>query len=119
MQIKERAESQDCFVYANEQISPLGRYITITSGEGLGDTEVELDPVQVKTETAYDEPAYLTPGMPVKMEAEKGGWFRIGVRVQNDTSEDRTVYLNVKNVEVRIVEEAVQNPEPADKGSCK
>ena len=40
------AGSQDCFVYANEQISPLGKYITITSGEGLGDTEVELDPVQ-------------------------------------------------------------------------
>ncbi len=96
------AGSQEAVVYADEEISPLGNYIIVSSGDGLGDTEVLLKAVQVKTETAYDEPVYLTPGMPVKMTAEKGGWFKIGVNIQNDTDEDRIVYLNVENVEVRI-----------------
>ena len=56
----------------------------------------------MRTETAYDEPAYLTPGMPVKMDAEKSGWFKIGVNVQNNTDEDKIVYVNVDNIEVRI-----------------
>ncbi len=96
------AGSQKAVVYAGEEISPLGNHITVSSGDGLGDTEVSLKTVQVKTETAYDEPAYLTPGMPVRMTAEKGGWFKIGVNIQNDTDEDKIVYLNVENVEVRI-----------------
>ncbi len=94
------AGSQEDFVYADEEISPLGKHITITSGDGLGDAEVVLKPVQVKTETAY-EPEYLTPGMPVKMAAEKGAWFKIGVHVQNDTDQDKIVYVNVDNIAVR------------------
>ncbi len=58
-------------------------------------------PVDVKEENAY-EPTYLTPGMPIKMDVEKGAWFKIGVAVNNDTDEDITVYVNVKKVDVRI-----------------
>lgn len=96
------AGSQETVVYADEEISLLGSYITVTADEGLGDTQVSLKPVQVKTETVYDESAYLTPGMPVKMDAEKGGWFKIGVNVQNNTDEDKIVYANVDNIEARI-----------------
>ena len=96
------AGSQQTVVYADEEISPLGNAITVTAGDGLEDTQVYLKPVEVKTETAFDEPAYLTPGKPVKMAAEKGAWFKIGVSVQNETDEDIVVYINVKNVEVRI-----------------
>lgn len=67
------AGSQEIVVYADEEISPLGDYIMVTADEGLGDTQVSLKPVQVRTETAYDEPAYLTPGMPVKMYADVSG----------------------------------------------
>ena len=96
------AGSQEAVVYADEEISPLGNSITVTAGDGLGDTQVYLKTVEVQTETAYDEPAYLTPGMPVKMDVEQGGWFKIGVSVQNETDEDIVVYINVKNVTVRI-----------------
>ncbi len=41
-------------------------------GDGLGDTEVVLEPVEVREENAYDEIAYMTLGMPVKMDVEKG-----------------------------------------------
>ena len=92
---------QEDFAYSDEEISPTGNTITISSGEGLGDTEVVLKPIEVKEENAY-EPTYLTPGMPVKMDVEKGAWFKIGVNVQNPTDSDIIVYVEVKGVEVRI-----------------
>ena len=96
------AGTQDEFVRADEEISPLGRRITVACGEGLGDTQAEIKPVEARQETAYDEAYYLTPGMPVKIEAEKGGWFRLSVRVQNPTEEDREVYVKVSGVKVRV-----------------
>lgn len=92
---------QEDFVFSDEEISPIGNTITISSGEGLGDTEVVLKPIEVKEENAY-EPTYLTPGMPVEMDVEKGAWFKIGVSMQNDTDTDKVVYVEVEGVEVRI-----------------
>ena len=92
---------QEDFAYSDEEISPTGNTITIASGEGLGDTEVVLKPIEVKEENAY-EPTYLTPGMPVKMDVEKGAWFKIGVNMQNPTDTDIVVYVEVEGVEVRI-----------------
>ena len=92
---------QEDFCYSEEAISPKGNKVTISSGKGLGDTEVVLKPVEVKEENAY-EPTYLTPGMPVEMEVEKGAWFKIGVNVQNPTDEDFDVYVTVTGVELRI-----------------
>ena len=92
---------QEDFAYSDEEVSPIGNTITIYSGEGLGDTEVVLKPIEVKEENAY-EPTYLTPGMPVKMDVEKGAWFKIGVNMQNPTDTDIVVYVEVKGVEVRI-----------------
>lgn len=90
------------FVYTEEEISPLGKYITVYCGEGMGDASVILKPMQVRTETAYDQEWYITPGLTVKLEAEKGGWFKVGVRMWNETGEDKIVYVNVEDVEVRI-----------------
>ena len=92
---------QEDFVFSDEEISPTGNTITISSGDGLGDTEVVLKPIEVKEENAY-EPTYLTPGMPVEMDVEKGAWFKIGVSMQNDTDTDKVVYVEVEGVTVRI-----------------
>ncbi len=115
------AGSKEAVVYTHEEISPLGSEIIVSCGEGLGDTAVSLKPIEVNTETAYDKPMYLTPGMPVKIKAEKGGWFKIGVDVQNDTDEDLIVYVDVENVQVRIGDAAANNPSaynPAANGSA-
>lgn len=96
------AGSTEAFCYSDEEISPKGNTLTFYAGEGLGDTEIALLPVEVREENAYDEPAYITPGMPVKMDVEKGAWFKIGVNLQNTTDESMDVYVSVKNVEVRI-----------------
>ncbi len=97
------AGSTESFVYSDEEISPTSNQIMLSSGEGLGDTQVILKTVKVKEKTAY-EPAYLTPGMPVEMKAEKGAWFKIGVSVQNPTDTDIDVYVQVEGVTVRIQE---------------
>jgi len=95
------AGSTEDFVYSDEEISPIGDKITISCGEGLGDTEVVLKTIEVKEKTAYS-PTYLTSGMPVEMDVEEGAWFKIGVSMQNDTDTDKVVYVEVEGVEVRI-----------------
>ena len=98
------AGSQEKFVYTDEEVSTIRNSIKIWSGDGLGDTEVILSPVNKTTETGYTA-TYLTHGMPVEFDAEKDTWFKIGVNMQNPTNEDIIVYVEVENVEVRIVDE--------------
>ena len=98
------AGSQEKFVYTDEEVSTIRNSIKIWSGDGLGDTEVILSPVNKTTETRYTA-TYLTHGMPVEFDAEKDTWFKIGVNKQNSTNEDIIVYGDVENVEVRIVDE--------------
>ena len=98
------AGSQEKFVYTDEEVSTIRNSIKIWSGDGLGDTEVILSPVNKTTETRYTA-TYLTHGMPVEFDAEKNTWFKIGVNMQNSTNEDIIVYVEVENVEVRIVDE--------------
>lgn len=95
------AGSTEAFVYSDEEISATGNKITIFSGEGLGDTEVILHPVNEMITPGYVA-TYLTHGMPVEFDAVKGEWFKIGVSMQNDTDTDITVYVEVEGVEVRI-----------------
>lgn len=45
----------------------------------------------------------MTPGMPVKMNVEKGAWYKIGVnKIKNSSGEDIVVYITVSDVAVRI-----------------
>ncbi len=106
IQITVPAGSREYYVYSDEEISPTKSQIIVSSGENLADTTVILKPIEVHQENAYDEPAYLTPGMPVKMDAEKGAWFQIGVSVQNSTNQDIVVSVHIKNIEVRIASSA-------------
>ena len=98
------AGSQEEFVYTDEEVSTVRNSIKIWSGDGLGDTEVLLFPVNKTAETGYTA-TYLTHGLPVEFDAEKDTWFKIGVNMQNSTNEDIIVYVEVENVEVRIVDE--------------
>ena len=98
------AGSQEEFVYTDEEVSTVRNSIKIWSGDGLGDTEVLLFPVNKTAETGYIA-TYLTHGMHVEFDAEKDTWFKIGVNMQNPTNEDIIVYVEVENVEVRIVDE--------------
>lgn len=95
------AGSNEAFVFSDEEISPNGNTITISAGAGIADTEVLLKPVLVTEKTAYS-PAYITQGMPVKMKAEKGAWFKIGVAMQNESDHNIAVSLKIEGIDVRI-----------------
>ena len=95
------AGSTEAFVYSDEEISATGKKIIIYSGEGLGDTAVILQSVNEMITPGYVA-TYLTHGMPVEFDAEKGEWFKIGISMQNATDTDKTVYVEVEGVEVRI-----------------
>ncbi|MBD5456129.1 MAG: hypothetical protein HDR23_06610 [Lachnospiraceae bacterium] len=96
------AGSSETVVYSDMEISPKKNKLTIYSGEGLGDCEIVLEPIEVREENAYDETIYITKGMPVKMNVEKGAWFKIGVNIQNPADEDIVVYVIVEDVDLRI-----------------
>lgn len=107
-----RADEAGYFTYSDEEISPKGNTLTLYAGEGMGDGEIRLLPVEVSQENAYDETFYITPGMPVKMDVEKGAWYKIGVNtMRNPSGEDMDIYLSVENVEVRIASEAPEETE--------
>ncbi|MDE7416269.1 MAG: M56 family metallopeptidase [Lachnospiraceae bacterium] len=91
------------FHYSDMEISPTKNQIVLSSGDGLGDTLVTLKPIEVTEENAY-EPTYMTPGLPVKMYAEKGAWFKIGVDISNPTDENIIVYVHVENAIVRVAD---------------
>ncbi len=112
------AGSLETFHYSEEEISPHKSKIVLWSGENLGDTEVVLEPVQVKEKTAYT-PVYLTPGLPVEMKVEKGAWFRVGVAASNPTEEDLDVYVRVEDVDVRIEDEAAKTADWQAEGERK
>lgn len=87
--------------YSDEEISPYGNKITLWAGEGLSDTEVVLMPLDSDGEW-IPEPVYMTPGMPVRMEAVRGAWYRIGVKMSNSSTEDKDVYVKAEGVQIRI-----------------
>ena len=95
------AGSTEAFDYSDEEILATGKKISIYAGEGLGDTEVILVPVNENVETDYVA-EYLTPGLPVEFDAINDEWFKIGISLQNDTDTDITVYVEVEGVEARI-----------------
>ncbi|MDD6038968.1 MAG: M56 family metallopeptidase, partial [bacterium] len=93
-------ESQ--LVFSDEEISPLKTNISFLVGRDIGDNEIVLKGVEVTEENAYDKPVYVTPGLPARIDVEKGAWYQVGFWVSNDTAEEKIVHVTVEDVEVRI-----------------
>ena len=103
------AGSTEAFVYSEEEIMATGNQITIYAGAGLSDTEVILKPMDENVETGYVA-EYLTHGMPVKLDAVKDEWFKVGVAVQNDSDRGPiAVSVEVEGVEVRSAKSEEKN----------
>ena len=95
------AGSQGEFVFADEEICPTGKKIRISCGEGLGEAEVLLAPVDEAVTAGYVNTP-IAPGAPAAFDADPGAWLKVGVNVANDTAEDVTVWVEISGVEVRI-----------------
>ena len=92
------------FIYSNEEISTNRNYLTLSLGsvdDDFGHVEIVLKPIEYEEENAYER-MLITPGKTMKIDVEKGAWFKIGVAINNDTDEDVTVQVNVKATNVRI-----------------
>ena len=95
------AGSEEGFYYSQEQIAATGDEISLYCAEGLGDTLVILEPVDEWITPGYVA-TYMTPGLRVSFDASGEEWFVIGVTAENDTDTDKTVYVSVTGVQVRI-----------------
>lgn len=95
------AGSNDQIVYSEEEISPREDHVFLSTEDiTLHHTAVVLKPVEVHQEYAYDDPFRLSDTS-IRMDAEKGVWYKIGIWMENPTDEDIVVYVDITNVEVR------------------
>ena len=101
VQITVPAGSEMAFYFSEEQIAAVGKKITISAGQELGNTEVLLCPVSDTVTPGYVA-TVLTSGKPVTFDADVGVWFTVGLRLQNDTDAAKTFSVEVSGVEVRI-----------------
>ena len=101
VQITVPAGSEKAFYFSEEQIAAVGKKITVSAGQELGDTQVLLCPVSDTVTPGYVATA-LTSGKPVTFDADVGVWFTVGLCLQNDTDTDKTFSVEVSGVEVRI-----------------
>lgn len=95
------AGNTEDFVFSSEEISPKAGKLKISAGAGISDDEMMLLPVEVCEENAY-EPILLKQGKPVRVDVEKGAWFKIGVAKRNTADVPIAVEVIVENVEIRI-----------------
>lgn len=94
--------STEEYVFSDTEFYASSKNVIISSGDGTEDTMVLLKPVETKKDKTY-EPVKLTKENPIKIEAERGGWFKVGVKMQNPTDEYMRVSVIVENVNgVRI-----------------
>lgn len=91
---------QEEFIYSEEEISPLGKQLTLKSIDVSDRAEFVLMPIEVKEENAYER-TYFTKGEPIIVDVEKGAWFKVGVAMENPTDEDIVVSIHVEHVRVR------------------
>ena len=87
--------------HSDTQICPAGQKVTIRMKPGSADTAVFLQPVEGE-QPQTPEGTYLTGGAPVTLDAQRGVWYRVGIRGENPTDQEITVVLTVSGCEVRI-----------------
>lgn len=85
-------------VYTDEQLLPKDGRLTLSIGAGQPDLTVEWKPVEAEGETAGGS-VYLTAGMPVEVDVEKGVWLRLGAAAENPTDEELEIVIQVEGLE--------------------
>lgn len=93
--------SSDGFIYSDQEISPNRNKLIIRAGAGISERDILLKPVQVQEENAY-EPVTLKQEDSVKIRAEKGAWYKIGVEAYNQNDVPIAVEVIVENASIRI-----------------
>ena len=92
------AGSSEIFVFSDQEISPTGSTITLST-----DTAVIVKLSQVREENSYElVTKQLVPGTPFEIPVEKNTWYKIGVTIESPSDVDTDVSIEIDGVEVRI-----------------
>lgn len=92
------------FIYSDEEVSTNHNSLILSVGsvdDAFGNAEIVLKPMECEEENAYERMPVI-PGTPMKIDVEKGAWFKIGIAIQNDSDEDLLVSVTINDVIVRI-----------------
>lgn len=100
IQITIPAHSTEGYFFSEEEISPRFSTVTLSPGKGLGDCAVGLR--ETDSSEFVSEPEYMTGGTSVKVKANRGTWYRVGVSTINDTDQDKIIYVQVKGADLQI-----------------
>lgn len=90
------------FVYSEAEVSPVWNRIEVRTTAQMPDTAVTLQPSSEPRQQTAEGTSYLTHGVRVRLEAEKGEWYRIGVKAHNPGDTDLVFVLTVSDAMVRI-----------------
>ena len=88
------------FIHSDQEIAPTRNKITVSAGAGISETDILLKPVEVREENTY-EPVVLKQGEPIKINVEKGTWYKIGVAADNPNDVPIAVEVIVENANIR------------------
>ena len=95
------AGHQSEFIYSQEEISPRKRQLEIKSIDMPEDAEFILKPIKETQEHTY-ECTNFPKGAPMLIDVKKGTWYKIGIAIENPSSEDISVVFHVVNAKTRI-----------------
>lgn len=98
--VKSDSDYGEGFYFSDAEFIAVGHTITVLSGQDLGDSMVVLKPVAVHEGYTY-KPTYITPGLEVEMDVEKGAVFRIGVMDSNNTQHPKTIDLSLSGIQIQ------------------
>ena len=95
------AGNQGGFVYSEEEISSRKSRLEIKSIDMPEDAEFVLRSVGETQENVY-ECTNFPKGEPMLIDSEQGAWYKIGIAMENPTTEDIIVVFHVVGVKIRI-----------------
>ena len=108
------AGSESGIYFSDEEISPIRNRIHCSVGSDVGSTELVLQPVEDHQAPVSGTSAPAEPGVSVTIPAEKEAWFKFGILAENLTEQDKTVYVTVSPVVVRIASETPAEAQAAE-----
>lgn len=95
------AGSQGEFIYSDAELLPRQNHLVIQALDIPEDAQFVLMPIDVTQENAF-QCTNFPNAEPMRIEAEKGVWYKIGIAVQNLADKDIIIIFNVENAKVRI-----------------
>ncbi len=91
-------EGASGFVYSHWELMSHTGAMTLSAYPNVGDTRVALLPLD---DTKPPEPVYITPGLEVDLQAEKGKWYKVGVDV-GENHEAAQLFIDVRVYAARV-----------------